>query len=440
MSFRSIPVIDRVGNWTVVKPPVRKKRKMKKRTITLPKTPQLTLKYKKVEAPRVRLRREFTGTRGKNFKPDFKLYKPKKFSRIGFVKSTEHRVEKTSNGTNKRAVYVGHGPAVGKILEAFCGAIVVKSFRKQGHKVLSMMDKIQGNLPAGHGATVGTWYLCYKSAGQVQIRVSDTIATDMTYQDVVTQLYDQIVSIDWGGATLPNPQINEFYLYLGVGASSAVNNRVGVVHLHGAQISYEFWSSFKMQNRTPADGGTNTDSMLDIANNPLTGKAYYGNGNGTRPTFTNNTAASASAATEQRMVAGSSNGLIWWNIDDATAGVITSEMDALYKRPPRAAGFAYVKKAVNVTLKPGEIRTSYLKTSKTEFIGKFLRRLSPFMDGTTATSDQCFIGQFCLFGWQKECETPSETSLITLGIEMNQCYKCAIKEKRPNLLHEHQVL
>lgn len=412
--------------------PPRKKSKVKVKTPPKKAFPRPSMP----KVVRERLMRQFTGYRGKRFKKSFKLYKPKKFSRFGFVKTTEHRDEITSNGTNKRAVYCGHAPAVSKILESFCGAIVIKSFRKQGHKVVSLLDKIQGNLPGTHAATVGSWYLSYKDGGGVLSRISGTAGTDSSYQDVVTQLFNGIIGIDWGGAAFSNPQLMEFYWFNAVDAASVVNNRSGVVNLTGAEVSYEFWSSMKMQNRTPADGGTNTDSMLDIANNPLVGKAYYGNGNGTHTTYSNNSA----AGTNQNIIANDLSGFIWWNIDNATPGVITSQMDAVYKKPPGPNGFAFVRKAIPVGLNPGEIRSSYLKMSRTEFVGKFLRRLNPYMDGTSSNAKQCFIGQFALFGWQKKCETPSETSLVTVGIELNQGYKCMIKEKRPSLLHEHQVL
>lgn len=406
----------------------------KKSMDSLKRKSTIRQKYSNVKRRRIARNRLFTGSLGGNFRKKFNLYKAPKYNRFGFVRRTEAKFEKTSDGTVKRAVYVGHGMAMEQALAMVVGAIVIKSFRKIGHKVLTLQEKIQGETNTTYTTPIGSWTLSYQDSGDVIGTLSGTIATDTRYVDVVSNVVNALVAKDFSGTAHYNLELLQFWL---VRDDSTAPVRDGVVQLQGAYIDFDWWSSMTMQNRTPADGGTSTDNALDIANNPLIGKAYYGFGNGTNLAFSNNT---TSVASDQRLLASVTTGFIFWDIDNATPGAITGEMDKLYKRPPGPHAFSRVKNCVNVSLNPGEIRNSFLRQKKKMSLLHFLSKLKPYLDGTLSNQNHTYLGKFALFGWQKKCDVSTESSLVTVGCEINQAYKCFIKEKRPVLIPQHQVL
>ena len=194
-----------------------------------------------------------------------------------------------------------------------------------------------------------------------------------------------------------------------------------------------------MQNRTLAGGAGTTDqsSMLDIANNPLDGRLYSGLGNGAIPKFADN-----SASLVESFFGDRESGIIA-AVPDTALGNWTQEMYDNYRRPPSSGSFQGVKKTCKISLKPGEIRTSFVNYRKNMSVNEYFQRnqqaLYQYTRGGTA-APMHFMGNFRFYGFEKRCNTTVDEPDISVGYEMNTHITCAIYERPVFTIFDTRVI
>ncbi|AXH73055.1 MAG: putative capsid protein [Circoviridae sp.] len=366
-----------------------------------------------------------TGFKGRRFKrPKKRLYKPSGVSRFGC-----HRiVEKSVELSRADVVYVGHSFGSQDLLGVVWGSIVRKLFMKAGLQVTSMHQRLQGEANITFVTSPGMVRLIWRVDGSTNTNADYAIAADSTYNDIVDQL------IIWLEATYNSSGHNgvvfqSISYYANTTAPVQLEMPAALIHLSGAFVNVGYTSKMTVQNQTGARGvGTDESSALDVANNPLSGKLYHGNGNTLCPSFANNTAAVTPG------IAAIDSGLIDFNITN-----FSTEMTYTYHRPPSAAAFVNCRNAKNVSVNPGEMRTSFIKWQKKMSFNKFMTGMYPYLAQAANAPRRISLGKFAALGLDKRCRTVGDPN-IQLAVELQCRYHAVFSEVRPSLVQDLRVV
>lgn len=193
-----------------------------------------------------------------------------------------------------------------------------------------------------------------------------------------------------------------------------------IFNVPGNQIWFTIMgnSNLQVQNRTAAGTGVPTGdqtNMLDIENNPLRGKVYQGFGNIHPYRFNNDGVGTKSMRFEN------ADGLLFLGSNDAA---LSTEMGTALKKPPPRQSFGGVVKSNYVSLAPGEIKRSNVKTTMKVNLNQFIKIFQDNLDGAVnvdSLSTTGFVnkGRGVFYGLEKLLDAGGETqNPISVGIEV----------------------
>lgn len=339
------------------------------------------------------------GNRGRRFKKPRRMRKSKYLQR-GVVLNTEAG----NVVTNAKTVHIGHSTPVHQTFFVACNYIVKVLFRRLGQKVTSMYELPQ-ELGFTHLAGPGNMRLGYQFVeGGATSYINIVVAANDSYEACANLLFNQIVTICQSNAWVQLRTL-EFV----ENNTDAVNSRLDLSEM---VLDISISSKLAVQNRTVAstEAGDQTN-MLDIANNPLNGNCYEGNGNYCRPKWVQQT------GTIVEPVGNPLSGVITWDIDAAN---MTADMKDQWQRPLPGNAYENVNKTTRVILKPGEIKHSYLHFKRKIYINKLLDICRSNLAVTNLFSTW---GKFKMFSLEKECNTGVDEPSISIGYEANNCYR-----------------
>lgn len=383
---------------TISSPPGRKKRKYS-RAFSTPRV--------------VRMRYQTRGYFGR-FGRKLRKQKYNKFNKGG----TTTFIEKGGVSSGDDVVYLGHGSNGNKIFQEVCRAITKKLFVKAGYRVISMSDKIQDDASTAI-VVPGRIVITYKGSetNGLELRAFDVTA-DSNFGEVASQVHGNFNNIlSASPSTRDNISYEDISYYVYDGAGVLCRTPAAKIVLQAMRIGVRCYSRMEIQNRTAAGAAAGTDqtNMLDIANNPVDGRVYFGRGSGALLKFSDN---SSSIASTGSFLADPTSSVI--ECVPTLAGGWTPEMKNTYKRPPSSYAFTHVTKSARCSLSPGQIKTSKLFWRKMMSFQQFMHlNWYAHYGYTQSTNPRVTMGSFKFYGFSKRCNTTVDEPSISIGYEVN---------------------
>lgn len=340
-------------------------------------------------------------------------------------------VEKGGISSQAGCAYVGHSFGRFYMLQVTVEAILRQLFLQAGVRINSGDEKISGldSLNVAPSKNFRIEYTHRTDTDDTNASLSSvTVADDETLDTLSTKIVEA-----WKALWTVNTKVQIIEMGIGKKHDAALNEvrPVNKINLSSMLITLDMYSSMKLQNRTLARTGTaDESSMLDVANNPVVGKCYSGNGTGPRQSvFTSNVATPNASPS--------------WCADILSGVITVNEANLrpqfMFSRPPGRGAFSNCSKAVNVRLDPGNIRPSILKFKKTFYVQTLLGILADGYEQDT-TKEFLTIGKYNLFGFEKLCNTGEDEPTISLGYEVNTTYRAMVSFKKQPFITSHRLL
>lgn len=342
-----------------------------------------------------------------------------------FLKSgVSMKVEAGNTLTDADALYVGHySLPVNRVCPAVFYALARRILNKNKCFPSDMLQ------PTGIEAT--TIYIKYRTTftGLVSTSVGGSLAANASIVDMGNAIGRELL-------TVLTSALNYFEF-----VSMQVYETTGgdlLFEADATSISVELkaTSNFHIQNRTKASGAdTDQSSMLDIENNPLRGKAYFGWSNIHPYRFNNDTTTTCPALYHEL-----NDGLLYVGANDAT---FTSQMSTAMKKPPPRSAFSNVGSTQYVKLAPGEIRKSTIHGGFTCSFNNFIQMYLSCMRGQTEiyslTNALVSKGKSVFYGLEKVCDSGSESQSISVGFECTASINALVYVKSKNFVNPYVI-
>lgn len=353
--------------------------------------------------------------------PGSRFRKPKTqnasvYAKYGYI---EH-VEKGGVQSSNNCVYVGHTFGWEKVLYAVLAGIVRKMATHAGYTMRAITDKVQENEVIAPTVSPFNVNISFKNnPTDVQAVSSIIVPANSRWEDVVALFVTEMKTLASGVE-----DIIFLRLWLSPRDSAGDTNQVkrSAFDLGSLLLDVYCTSVMTMQNRTLARTGTGDESnMLDVANNPVAGRCYYGNGNGALLRVDNN-----SAVKTESFLGNDQSGAITYN-PDLGGGANTDEIRKVLNRPPTKAAFTNVSKVSSAYLKPGEMKKSILTYRRKMYFQTFINSIFKNLD-LAVNSNLTPLGNFKVYGFEKQCNTGVDEPLISIGYEINSVYRCNVNE------------
>lgn len=347
------------------------------------------------------------------------ISKSNDFQKYGTVGNVE--IGGTLN--DDEVVYVGHHttPPV-EMIKAFCRAIM-RRVAQDGKMDFTAFSSAVDLFP--FTANTMEWFIEYNlgAAGGGSTVIQTPILITAAFPDYEF-LSAQLAQ--WLWAIVDNNEkieIRKISL-----RSTAVTPRTILSEIRGKDVSVKFYCSSKLaiQNRTVASNAVDNVESTNVANNPLVGFAYEGPGNCMRPR-TNN-----SDTTFSSSIANMKQGLL--TTSSAQLGPATGPTD-VYKKPLPPNSFANVKKSAKFTLTPGQIKTSFIKSSMHMPMNTFLAKMYDSLSAYTvvpASSDRKVLtmGKFKAHSMEKYLDSRLTANPVSIAYQLDLKICCRLSVRK----------
>lgn len=375
---------------------------------------------KRVRRPGGRSRYRTTGRSGPKFSKKG-TSKVSKFLKSGCNLKCEFGYEQE----DAEAVYVGHyALPVDRVPAAVMYAIARRILNKMG---FFPTDLVEGVLDQDLDVT---WQFRSSFNGTVASTTPLTVSASPAIS--VAKLGDAI------GANLLTAIPNNIVYFEAVGLSIEYTTSLEkVFHCSADAMMVEFdcVSNLQIQNRTKASGVGDETSALDITNNPLRGKQYMGFYNLHPYRFNNDTSVAIPSLGYTN-----GNGALYVG---ASNSEFTTDMSNLMKKPPPRSAFGNVVKNSYVQIAPGEIRRSKIRTHKKMSFNNFVKLYLDAFRGATViyTLNEALVraGKACFFGFEKMCDSGSESANVAIGAEWASSVNAIVYIKKKNFMNPYNI-
>lgn len=379
-----------------------------------------------------RPRKRFVG----NYRYTGKFRRPK--SKGTSTLSTMGAMLKTEKGgaaDHDKCLYIGHSTAGREqVLRIVCMAIIRRLARMCGFHINTFQDRV--DFVGGTNSPGGIQYFYSSNEdGNIVAQRSFDVPANSTWDDVVGDLMTDLATAVT--ATSFSFRLLEiWYFPYSNEAANVVSHRFKL-NLRKSMIKLVASSNMKIQNRTRAhteigvESAAAAQSVLNVENNPLTGKSYLVNGNGFRLNWSNDTTNTFNLYSHE------TTGVIDGGDIDGTG--LTTELIDLLKRPPHRNMFKGVKHSGGVVLQPGEIKSSHLSYQCFVSLDKIMQNLHGHIED--GSKHQFWNAKSKMFAFEKMMNTTdAEEPSINIGYEVNNFYGAILYPHKQRILVEKQVL
>lgn len=405
-------------------------------TITVPKYIKKGNAMPNQNTNRYRLTR-MAGSYGGKFK------KPRKLSRKVnpyLTKGFENTTEVTGTITDPNCVYMAASSmSATRAIESLARALLRRAFEKcVGYPITNVHNTLQGYqggaapYHAGDGFMFQlTWMTVDSTTGEAQ----DTYVTGVT-DSIYSITGDAINSVapawtglmnklkQWAGRSSTASSANtEIPLRLNVyrrdGNVTLFYLGSGGLDLRNLTVHFETSSAVKLQNRSVSATGSGSTDVVD--SNPLIGYLYEFKGG--VPMFKNLDQQSGTLRLNRI-----------FDIDGvATArggefpGSLTVGSGYVNNEPPKPRFFHNCVKAAKVMIKPGDIKTTYLKYSTKMKLVDYLMKVASISNTAFVKQTTQLPGKCVMFALEDMINV-NASSLIAISYEVNRVDKCYVSE------------
>lgn len=314
------------------------------------------------------------------------------------------------NGTTttiNQCIYIGHGTAPAQTIgQNICLALVKRLLMKAD--LMPVAGNVYAILDNMNGYEMGAYYIdSVDSAGSVQYNGFGPITLVTQLNDLGNALYSLWTPSNLGAT---QRQIRHLVLFDG----STPSKPVARISVMNSVVKVKIESRLKIQNRTQAVGADGNQTTT-ITSNPLIGKTYSGSGNGSD--FIDN----STTLTPFNFYINNANGVI-----DRAPGLSSLQ------EPPMGKMFPQVKKVGGYSIKPGEVKTSYLRSYNVAYINRFMEYLVAAGSGTPRPSGLKY-GKFRFIALEKLIDPVETEPDITVGFEHNLHYSIMVIPREENV-------
>lgn len=341
---------------------------------------------------------------------------PSAYRSFGSLKKSEFGgvVNSSPFGTERRVQYLGHSTMNRDEISASVARAVVRK--------LAMMAKLQFQswtdvIAAGTGG--------YKIRLRYYPSLQSTVVTTVTtpaqgglasWQSFADAFETLMVGMATGNADIPEAVEIQLMRENPLGAGDPIDDRA-IASLNAKDLKLHLYmtSAMRIQNRTLASNEVDddmADNRNDIENNPLVGRRYMYRGNATYEM------SDKTSRQVNHLTASVDNGFI--EFVPQTAAELTR-----WHKPPSGSYLYNCFKNSKITLKPGEIKKSYLKTEKTMKFQQFIYLFRGQLSQKLASSNdpvRCKFGVSEFLGLEKVLDSRSSIEApISLGWQIDFC-------------------
>ncbi len=314
-------------------------------------------------------------------------------------------------------VYVGHGTGIWRQVHAGVWRAVLRTLlTKSG---ISFTNWKQDSFLFQHNGKITVYYYPKKAPvpplGQVQRIASQFVVyTGATYDDVAVEIMNKFyLDIQVGG-------YDDFQVDMVELVSDQSESRI---YANTFKLHFDIESKLAIQNRTLAySGGVDGDGQLagNVENNPLEGRMYLTGRNGFVPLVRDEDINLG----YHGFFARSDTGLIAGDGGTQEGGIAEG---SLLIKPPPASFFRGTQKTAKVTLAPGQIKRSIVRTVKSISLCNFF---TMFQTEIAINGNAIYTGVFtkahtfgdsAMFAFEKTLNTGAGQAEppISLGYEIN---------------------
>jgi len=339
---------------------------------------------------------------------------PSAYRSFGSFKKSEFGgvVSSNNGGTDRRVQYVGHSSFNRDEISASVARAVVRK--------LAMMAKLQfqswsDTVNAGSSSlfTRLRYYPSFQSVVPTTT-TSSSVGPNGTWQQLADGFENSMVGMS--SNDIPAVVSIELWRDDVVGAGDNPDDRaLAILNAKDLRLHLYITSAMRIQNRTLASnevGDDMADNRNDIENNPLIGRRYMYRGNATYEM------SDRTSRQPNHLAAGVSDGFIEF-VPQTTGELVR------WSKPPSGSYLYNCFKTSKITLKPGEIKKSFLKTQKTmkfqQFIYLFNRQLLQ-KDISSTVPVRCKLGMSEFLGLEKVLDSRASIEApISLGWQIDFC-------------------
>lgn len=340
---------------------------------------------------------------------------PSAYRAFGSFKKLEHGgvVNSDVSGTDSRVTYLGHSTFVRNEISRSVARAVVRKLALMAKLHFQSWGEIVNDTSGGYFYEV-TYFETLSSTSPV-VASSPKLDANKLWQEHADEM-EKLINNTVSGTVSDIPEFVQFRLLRDnpLGTGDPVDERtIATLNAKDIRLHLMMTSAMSLQNRTKATnavGDENADNMNDIENNPLVGKRYNFRGNSTYEK------SDRYARIAAALSAGVSDGFIRFTPSTPT-------QLARWHKPPNGNYLYECFKTGKVTLAPGQIKKSFLKTVKTmkfqQYVYMFRNNMKQF---TVPSSDpvRCRLGESEVLGLEKILDSRASTEdKISIGWQID---------------------
>lgn len=360
----------------------------------------LVNKYNKPKAPPVR----FDPWRGRYAG----LFGRVKHNAVSYVAKNGYHFRQESGGvvTDANCLYIMQtASGIRPLLEGICCGIWKRIMQKWGKRLSDWNNEITGFVNDEFRA-----YIYYKLTpnGGISNTAGTAILGNQSHLNMAQLIGDLIMSV--ASATDVYFEVTTIRVYWRRVTPDEYIEEMDI-DPYRCKILVDAVAKMSVQNRTPAaTGAADETNALDVSNNPVHGKLYYGVG-------------TMIAAKSQNSGVGNTFLSALANNGFSSVGVAAANMPADCQKPQPYYCYNKLLKDKNIYIQPGDIKTAAVKYKKKltlqgyiKFLFNFIRSASTLATG----SGSAYVGIPCMMiGLERMVDTRTSEPDLQIGYEAN---------------------
>jgi len=332
--------------------------------------------------------------------------------------------EHTEEFSDAAAVYVGHNSHPLEDVLRSIGLSIARLVAKKWNQDFNNFESfINGDTSSADSSIKVT--ITYRATLGGVIQSHSFVQSNKSWYQLGDQLMHQIIQL----IEIASPTYWQGEQIIFANDSGATGNAHNLLKMDFSALLIKIngFSCLKLQNRTvstAADTEANED-MHNIANNPLTGKLYEGNGQVFEYKFNND------YTTATDIFKFNNTGYLEIGAVNST---LTDPMQKVLKRPPSYKFLKGMKNQMSIKVNPGEIKTSVVRESYTHTLNGWIKKLFNVIRASShlgaVTPAMCGIGKAHVIGLSHMLYDANDPSIsVYVQVDSTVSAICTHKKK-----------
>jgi len=332
--------------------------------------------------------------------------------------------EHTEEFGDASAIYVGHNSHPMEDVLRSIGLSIARLVAKKWNQDFNNFESFINGDTSSADSSIKITITYRATVGGVIQSHSFTLSNKSWYQ-LGDQLMHQLIQL----IEIANPTYWQGEQIIFANNSGATGNAHNLLKMDFSALLIKIngFSCMKVQNRTVSTSGDTeaNEDMHNIANNPLTGKLYEGNGQIFEYKFNND------YTTATDIFKFNNTGYLEIGAVNST---LTDPMQKVLKRPPSYKFLKGMKNQMSIKVNPGEIKTSVVRESYTHTLNGWIKKLFNVIRASShlsaVTPAMCGIGKAHVLGLSHMLYDANDPSIsVYLQVDSTVSAICTHKKK-----------